>query len=114
MGELVTRRAFSTMKIGPNVKDTKNGVVSLVTRRRFFQDGGFMSYPYRYVVSLTLCAISTHLTRLGTTRPRLGCAEGQTHTRTSIHICALIKDRNTIIISFELFSFTRVISNLFI
>ena len=46
---------------------------------------------------------------LVTTRPpRLGCAEGQTHTRTSIHICGLFKDRNTMIISF-----TRVISNLF-
>ena len=64
---------------------------------------------------------STHPASSGTTRPspRLGSAllsngaEGQTHKRTLIHICALLADRNTIIISFELFSFTSDISNLF-
>ena len=71
-GELGTRRAFSTMKIGRNVKDRKNGVVSLVTRRRLFKMAAnlrIMSYTYRhtapifprwrlYVVSLTLRPIS--------------------------------------------------------
>ena len=44
IGVIGTRRAFSTMNIGPNVEHTIFGVVSLVTPRRFFQDGGFTSY----------------------------------------------------------------------
>ena len=38
---------------------------------------------------------------IGTTRARLGCAEGQTHTRTPIHICTLLKDRNILIYVFH-------------
>ena len=46
------------MKIGPNVKDTKFDVVSLVTRHRFFQDGGFTSYLHRYMLSPTCNCIT--------------------------------------------------------
>ena len=37
--EIETPQRFSTMKIGRNFKNTKKGVVSLVTPQRFFQDG---------------------------------------------------------------------------
>ena len=52
IGVIGTRRRFSTLKIAHNVEDTIVGVMSLVTPRRFFQDGGFTSYI------LTLCVIS--------------------------------------------------------
>ena len=47
IGELGIPHRFSTMKIGRNVKDRKNGVVSLVTSHSF-------CYLHRYVLSLTL------------------------------------------------------------
>ena len=70
MRELGTSHYFSTMKIGRNVKDRKNGVVSLGTSHYFskmaegrekslgtshyfFKMAPF-SYLHRYVLSLTL------------------------------------------------------------
>ena len=47
---IVTRRRFSTMKTGPNVKDRKNVVVSLVTRCRLFKMAANLHImPYNYM-----------------------------------------------------------------
>ena len=67
IGEIGTSQYFSTMKIGRNVKDTKNNVKSLVTPHYFSKMVAlcqipigirhYFCYLHRYVLSLNVINI---------------------------------------------------------